>query len=260
MNNNSSDRPSETEGVFFSMLFQNSQVLPICSSSSFKTNSLSIFSILINFVLIHRVLFPRTHSRHKIVVAIDSNLLIEFFTNNIYFKTSRHNSQYKHNYMSIKHLNGVTCILSFDGRCTRHKTQIRLRSDRYSTGQKHCKVCETFIEWDGTFRPFCGHKLKTRRRNRECKIELDSTELSSKKANLVCNSIGACVDHTRSKSNFEVPDGQTSYENPLIHEHDLSVIAENKNYIVRCLTCNVCFCGLCGKALNYPRIHTDGLA
>ncbi|MGA9154527.1 MAG: hypothetical protein WBZ36_28410 [Candidatus Nitrosopolaris sp.] len=84
--------------------------------------------------------------------------------------------------------------------------------------------------------------------------QLDSTVLSSKKANLVCNSIAACVDHTR-KSNYEVPDGQTSCEKALIHEHDLSVcVAENKNYIVRCLTCNVCFCGLCGKALNYPQI------
>jgi hypothetical protein len=161
--------------------------------------------------------------------------------------------------MSIKHMNDVTCILSCDDRCTRHKAQIPLRSNRYSTGQKHCQVCETFIEWDGIFCPCCGHKLRTRRRNRECKIELDSTVLSSKKANLVCNSIAACVDHTR-KSNYEVPDGQTSCEKALIHEHDLSVcVAENKNYIVRCLACNVCFCGLCGKALNYPQIHTDGL-
>lgn len=144
--------------------------------------------------------------------------------------------------------------LCCDGRCTRHKDQ-RLR---YSTGQKHYQLCETSIERDGIFCPRCGHKL-TRRRNRECNIGLDSTVLSSENAHLVCNSIDACVDHTGPKSNLKAPDGHASYEKALIHEHDLTVIAESKNYIVRCLTCNVRFCGLCGKALN-PQIHTDGLA
>jgi hypothetical protein len=41
-----------------------------------------------------------------------------------------------------------------------------------------------------------------------------------------------------------------------MHEHDLSVIADNKN-IVRRLTCNVYFCGLCGEVLDYAQIQTD---
>jgi len=155
--------------------------------------------------------------------------------------------------MSIKHMNGVTCILTCDSRCTHHKSQKPLRSCRYSTEQ-HCQVCETFIEWDRIFCPCCGHK--TRRRNRECKTKLHSNVLiSCKKANLVCNSIATGVDHTGSKSNIKDSDGQTSYKEALIHEHDLSVIAENKKYIVCCLTCNVCFCRLSGKVLDYAQIH-----
>lgn len=96
------------------------------------------------------------------------------------------------------------------------------------------EVCETFIEWDGIV-SMLWTQIKNWR-NREYKIELDSTVLSSKKTNLVYNSIAACVYHS---DRDLIPDGQTSY--------------------VRCLTCNACFCGLCGKALNYARIHTDGL-
>ncbi len=161
--------------------------------------------------------------------------------------------------MSIKHTNGVTCVLSCDGRCAmRHKAQKPLGSGRYSTGQKHCQVCETFIECDGIFCPCCEHKLRTRRTNRECKTtKFDSTVLIySEKANLVCNSTARCVDHRRSKSNIKDPVVQGSYEKALMHEHDLSVIADNKN-IARCLTCNVYFCGLCGKALGYAQIYTD---
>jgi hypothetical protein len=78
--------------------------------------------------------------------------------------------------------------------------------------------------------------------------------LSNENANLLCNSVDACVDHTGPKSNLKAPDGHTSYEIALIHEHDLTVIAESN---IRCLTCNVRFCGLCGKTLN-PQIHIDG--
>jgi hypothetical protein len=52
---------------------------------------------------------------------------------------------------------------------------------------------------------------------------------ASEKANLVCNSIATCVDNTRAKSNIKDPDVWASYKKALMHEHDLSVIADNKN-------------------------------
>ena len=118
-------------------------------------------------------------------------------------------------------------------KCTRHKTQKPIR--RYSNGQKHCQICETIIEWDGTFCP-CW-KLRTRE------------YISSEKTNLASNF---------TRSNIEDPDVQTSYEKAIIHEHDFCVIPGIEN-ITRCLTCNVYFCRLCGKRLNHAQIHTDRL-
>jgi hypothetical protein len=71
--------------------------------------------------------------------------------------------------MSIKRMNGVTCVLSCDGRSKRHNAQKPVRSGGYSTGQKHCQDYWTFIDQDWIFCPCCEQKLKTRRRNIECK-------------------------------------------------------------------------------------------
>ena len=106
-------------------------------------------------------------------------------------------------------------------------------------------MSETFIEWD------------VKLRIREYKTGFDSTILiSSEKTNLTSNSIAKLFDQTRSKSNIEEPDVQTSYEKALIHEHDFRVITGIEN-VTRCLTCNVYFCRLCGKRVNHAEIYTD---
>ena len=51
--------------------------------------------------------------------------------------------------------------------CIHHKAL-----GRYATGNKRCKICEIFIEWDGVFCPCCGHKLRTRPRNMKFKAKL----------------------------------------------------------------------------------------
>jgi len=43
---------------------------------------------------------------------------------------------------------------------------------RYSTGQKRCQICETFLKWDGIWCPCCGYRLRTRPRNPKFKAEL----------------------------------------------------------------------------------------
>jgi len=114
----------------------------------------------------------------------------------------------------------------------------------------------TFIEWDVTLCPCYGQKLRIR----EYKTGFDLTILiSSEKTNLTSNSIAKLLDQTRSKSNIEEPDLQTSYEKAPIHEQDFRVIAGIEN-VTRCLTCNVYFCRLCGKRVNHVQIHTDRLA
>ncbi|WP_100182101.1 hypothetical protein [Candidatus Nitrosotenuis aquarius] len=36
---------------------------------------------------------------------------------------------------------------------------------RYAAGQKRCQVCEMFVNWDGTYCPCCGMKLRKVPRN-----------------------------------------------------------------------------------------------
>jgi uncharacterized Zn finger protein (UPF0148 family) len=57
----------------------------------------------------------------------------------------------------------VTC----KGICIHHKAL-----GRYVTGNKRCKICEIFIEWDGVFCPCCGYRLRTRPRNMKFKAKL----------------------------------------------------------------------------------------
>ena len=51
------------------------------------------------------------------------------------------------------------------GICVRHKAMKSLGIGRYSTGQKRCQICETFLKWDGLWCPCCGYRLRTRSRN-----------------------------------------------------------------------------------------------
>jgi hypothetical protein len=41
-------------------------------------------------------------------------------------------------------------------------------------------------------------------------------------------------------------------ESKLIHEHDFITtrIKETNSFFIHCITCGICYCGLCGKALE----------
>jgi hypothetical protein len=58
------------------------------------------------------------------------------------------------------------------GICVRHKALKPIGIGRYSTGQKRCQMCETFLKWDGLTCPCCGYKLRTGPRNLKLKTEL----------------------------------------------------------------------------------------
>jgi len=58
------------------------------------------------------------------------------------------------------------------GICVRHKALKPRGIGRYSTGQKRCQICETFLKWDGLWCPCCGYRLRTRPRNLKLKTEL----------------------------------------------------------------------------------------
>src|SRR5215470_9523717 len=60
------------------------------------------------------------------------------------------------------------------GICIRHKA-LKPRNPvigLYSTGQKRCQICETFLKWDGLTCPCCGYKLRTGPRNLKYKAKL----------------------------------------------------------------------------------------
>jgi hypothetical protein len=58
------------------------------------------------------------------------------------------------------------------GICVRHKALKPVGIGRYSTRQKRCQICETFIKWDGLWCPCCGYRLRTRPRNLKYKAKL----------------------------------------------------------------------------------------
>ena len=58
------------------------------------------------------------------------------------------------------------------GICVRHKALKPVGNGRYSTGQKRCQICETFLKWDGIWCPCCGYRLRTRPRNMKYKAKL----------------------------------------------------------------------------------------
>ena len=50
--------------------------------------------------------------------------------------------------------------MSCKGICLRYRS-----SNNYGNGQKRCKICEQFVNWNGLMCPCCRHKLRTRPRN-----------------------------------------------------------------------------------------------
>ena len=53
------------------------------------------------------------------------------------------------------------------GICSRHKAMRPSTGMRYSIGQKHCNVCQIFINWQGFFCPCCGYRLRNKPRNKK---------------------------------------------------------------------------------------------
>src|SRR5215831_19062133 len=62
------------------------------------------------------------------------------------------------------------------GVCVRHKALKPVGIGRYSTGQKRCQMCETFLKWDGLTCPCCGYKLRTTPSNLKYKARLRAAE------------------------------------------------------------------------------------
>jgi len=68
------------------------------------------------------------------------------------------------------------------GTCVRHKA-MKPRNpviSRYSTGQKRCQICETFLIWDGLWCPCCGYRLRTGPRNSKFKAQLRASNGTDK--------------------------------------------------------------------------------
>ena len=47
-------------------------------------------------------------------------------------------------------------------------------------GQKRCQVCEIYLEWQGTWCPCCGYRLRIRPRNGKYKLILRIVEYQKK--------------------------------------------------------------------------------
>ncbi|MCZ6582203.1 MAG: hypothetical protein O6761_03410, partial [Thaumarchaeota archaeon] len=54
----------------------------------------------------------------------------------------------------------------------RYKANKPYGKSRYAIGQKRCNSCEIFVEWNGTFCPCCGLKLRGVPRNRKAKEKI----------------------------------------------------------------------------------------
>ena len=67
-------------------------------------------------------------------------------------------------------------IMTCKGICIRHKAPrpVVSNSNRYSTAQKRCQVCEIFLKWDGLWCPCCGYRLRTKPCNLKYKAKLRS--------------------------------------------------------------------------------------
>jgi hypothetical protein len=51
------------------------------------------------------------------------------------------------------------------GICSRHRAIKPKSGQRYTLGQKHCNVCQIFINWQGVWCPCCGYRLRNKPRN-----------------------------------------------------------------------------------------------
>jgi hypothetical protein len=47
-------------------------------------------------------------------------------------------------------------------------------------GQKRCQVCEIYLDWQGTWCPCCGYRLRIRPRNGKYKLILRTVEYQKK--------------------------------------------------------------------------------
>lgn len=56
--------------------------------------------------------------------------------------------------------------------CIRYKAYKPIDSSRYANGQKHCRLCNLFIQWDGLWCPCCGYRLRTRPRHSKYRAKL----------------------------------------------------------------------------------------
>jgi hypothetical protein len=66
------------------------------------------------------------------------------------------------------------------GICQRHKAIKPRNGGRYLIGQKRCQVCEIYIDWQGTWCPCCGYRLRIRPRNGKYKLILRTVEYQKK--------------------------------------------------------------------------------
>jgi hypothetical protein len=64
--------------------------------------------------------------------------------------------------------NKMTC----KGICQRHKATRPKTGKRYLMGQKRCQGCEIFIDWQGTWCPCCGYRLRVNPRHSKFKLML----------------------------------------------------------------------------------------
>ena len=56
--------------------------------------------------------------------------------------------------------------------CIRYKADRPRSKMRYISGQKRCQNCEVFINWQGSWCPCCGIKLRSSpRRNKKDKLK-----------------------------------------------------------------------------------------
>ena len=58
------------------------------------------------------------------------------------------------------------------GICEEHKASRPFDGKRYFEGQKRCKPCMLFINWEGIWCPCCGCKLRTMPKHTKYRNEL----------------------------------------------------------------------------------------
>jgi uncharacterized Zn finger protein (UPF0148 family) len=56
-------------------------------------------------------------------------------------------------------------------------------SSRYATGNKHCQICDLFVNWNGVFCPCCGCRLRIGPRSLKFKTKLREQKRSEKAEN-----------------------------------------------------------------------------